>query len=344
MTIRFRTAFFLLVSVLVIWFLFAERTILAPFVLGALFAYIFNPVVSFVSKYIKLPRIWSANIVYLFLMALVIFLTTIATQRILSEFDDIRSFVSYFLLTAKTQINSLPNWIQPTVYDFLHSMQKSRIVNSSSLLPFFPQAFSRVVGLIIFLVSGYYFLREGNKFFETILTWVPKQHKVDIEIVLRKISKVLGGYLRGQIFLVFLMSFVTFISLSILGVRFSLFLGIFSGFAEIVPIIGPVIAAIVAISVVLLTGTINFGLNPLNGAIVIALLYFILRHIEDYFVIPHVMGKITKLSPFIIFFSVVTGGHVWGILGLILAVPIAAIIKILLEYSLDQINKPQKVS
>lgn len=339
MTIRFRSAFFIFLGLLTVWFLFIERAVLTPFILGAIFAYIFNPVVVFVSKRIKLPRTWSATIIYLLLVALVIAITTIATRRIIAEFDDIRNFVNYFLLTARTQINSLPDWIRPTVYDFLLSIQKSRIVNSASLLPFFPQAVSRIISLIIFLVSGYYFLSEGSMFYEKLVARVPREYKVDVEILMRKITSVLGGYLRGQIFLVFLMSLVTFVALSVLGIRFALFLSVFSGFAEIVPIIGPIIAAAVAILVVLVTGTVNFGLSPVNGAIVIAILYFALRHIEDYFVIPHVMGKITKLPPFVIFFAVVAGGHLWGILGLILAVPLAAIIRILLEYSLDQINK-----
>lgn len=322
-----------------VWFLFVERAVLAPFVLGALFAYLFNPVVVFISKHIKLPRSWVATITYLLLVIGFIALLIITTERVIADFDDIQRFVNHFLLTTRGQINSLPSWLKPTVYDFLLSLQKSRVANTSSLLPFFPQALSRLVNIVIFLVSGYYFLQEGNTFFEKLLNFVPKGYKVDIEILLRKISSVLRGYLRGQIFLVFLMSLVTFLALTILGVRFSLFLGIFSGFAEIIPIVGPIIAAILAIVVVLVTGTVHFGLSPINGALIVALLYLVLRHAEDYFVVPHVMGKITKLSPFIIFFAVITGGHLWGILGLILAVPAAAIIKILLEYSLDQIYK-----
>lgn len=344
MTIRFKNAFFIFLGLLIIWLVFAERAALTPFILGALFAYIFNPIVVFVSKNVKLPRELSANIVFLLLMALTIFLAVILTQRIIAESDDVRGFVNYFLFTARSQINSLPGWIRPTVYDFLISIQKSRAVGTTSLLPFFPQAVSRIVNIVIFFVSGYYFLREGNKFYEKIILLVPKAYKVDVEILFRKISGVLGEYLRGQIFLVFLMSAATFISLSILGVRFALFLGIFSGFAEIVPIVGPIIAAVLSMTVVILTGNVNFGLSPFNGALVIALVYFVIRHIEDYLVIPHVMGKITKLSPFVIFFAVVMGGHLWGILGLILAVPITAIIKILLEYFLDQLNKKPRTS
>lgn len=344
MTIRFRSIFFLFLGLVTVWFLFIERAVLTPFILGALFAYLFNPVVNGITKRIKLPRAWVANIVYFLLMIAVVALAIVATERIIGDFDDIRRFAEHFLVTARVQINNLPDWIRPTVYDVLLSIQKTHAINSASLLPFFPQAISRIISVLIFLVSGYYFLREGNSFVESALTKVPNKYKIDVEILLRKINGVLGGYLRGQVFLIFLMSLVTFVSLTILGVRFSLFLGIFSGFAEIVPIVGPIVAAVVAILVVLTTGTVHFGLDPINGAIIVAVLYFVLRHIEDYFIIPHVMGKITRLSPFVIFFAVVAGGHLWGILGLILAVPIAGIIKIILEYSLDQINKTSKVS
>lgn len=333
-----KTLFLFFVGILVIWFFYAERAILTPFILGAIFAYIFNPVVNLLSQKTKISRGISANIVYLLLMTIVVVVSTLITRRIINEFDDIRNYVNYLLLTARAEINTLPDWIRPSVYDFLFTIQKSKVVGAASLLPFFPQAISRLVSFIIFLVSGYYFLREGNGFFESIIRWIPKHYKVDVEILLRKINAILGSYLRGQIFLVFLMSLVTFVSLSVLGVRFALFLGIFSGFAEIVPLIGPVTAATIAVLVVLVTGTVNFGLGPINGALIVILLYFVFRHIEDYFVIPHIMGKITKLPPFVIFFAVIAGGHLAGVLGLILAVPVAAIINILLEFSLDQIN------
>src|SRR5439155_773487 len=99
------------------------------------------------------------------------------------------------------------------------------------------------------------------------LRYVPKDYRLDVEILIRKINAILGGYLRGQLLLVFIMSMFTFIALTIIGVRFSLVLGIFSGFAEIVPVIGPIIAAAIAVLVVLLTGNANFGLTPINAAL-----------------------------------------------------------------------------
>jgi len=336
MTIRLRTILISFVVLILIAFLFAERALLTPIVLGAIFAYLFNPTVNFFSEKIKLPRSLSVVVIYIIIVSIVVAAATVLTRQFLAESDDIRNYITAFAANAQQQVRTLPDFIRPTANDFIDAVVKSKTVGSVSLLPFFPKAISRIVSFLIFVFSGYYFLKEGGSMIEKGLTYVPSEYKVDIEILLRKINSVLGGYLRGQLFLVFLMSGVTFVALSVLGVRFALLIAIFSGFAEIVPVVGPIIAGALATLVVFLTGTVNFGLSPVAGAIAVVTIYFILRHAEDYFVIPHVMGKITKLPPFVIFLSVIAGGHLWGIMGLILAVPIAAIIRIILEFFLDQ--------
>jgi predicted PurR-regulated permease PerM len=79
-------------------------------------------------------------------------------------------------------------------------------------------------------------------------------------------------------------------------------------------------------------------LTPLQIALVVIAIYTIVRQLQDYLVNPYIMGRITKLHPLIILFAVISGEHIAGVLGLILAVPIAGIIKIIFEYSLDKIN------
>lgn len=340
MTIRLRTAFFIGIGIFFIWILYLARGILPPFILAAIFAYIFNPTVNFFSKKIKIPRVISVIIVYLILISIIIALGILLSQRIFTESSEITNYINYLLNTTRSQISTLPDWLQPTVYDFLFSLRKTPGVSGSfSLVPFFPKAISEVTSFIIFIFSSFYLLKDGDMFIHKFLTFVPKDLKLDVEILIRKINKVLGGYLRGEIFLVFLMALWTYLALTILGVRFALVIGIFSGFAEIVPVIGPIVAAAVACFVVLLTGNTHFFLSPFNAVIIVILIYFVLRHIEDYFIIPHVMGKITKLPPFVIFFAVIIGGHLWGILGLVLAVPIAAILRIFLEFFMDRINR-----
>ncbi|OGH09020.1 MAG: hypothetical protein A2152_01365 [Candidatus Levybacteria bacterium RBG_16_35_6] len=339
MTIRLRTLFFIALAALTIWFLYLERAILTPFILAAIFAYIFNPIANFFTHKVKLPRTISILIIYLVLVGTIVFLGIFLTERIFDESSQLRGYVVSTIKGARVQINTLPDFIRPVALDALISLEKSRIFSPSYWVTLFPQAISRIISFFLFLVAGYYFLKEGNRIFNRLLNFIPKDLRLDMEIMLRKTNRVFASYLRGQVFLVVLVSVALFIPLSILGVKFALILAIFSGFAEIVPIFGPIFAGAVAALITLISGTANFPMPTLQGAVIVIVIYFVVRMLEDYFVIPHVMGKITDLHPLIILFAVVAGGHLFGLLGLILAVPIAGAIKIILTYSFDKINE-----
>ncbi len=341
MTLRLRSAFFIITGILVLWFLYIERAILTPFIFAAIFAYIFNPIVNFFYHKLKFPRTVSVIVIYLVIVFVIILSSVAFSKRVVDESFELRKEATAITKTAKEQINSLPEWLRPTVNDTLLTFEKSTTFSYPSILSFFPKAFSRILSFIIFLFSAFYFLKEGRNMLDKILNFVPNDYKVEVDILIRRVNSVLGSYLRGQIFLVFFVSLVLFIFLTILGVRFSLILAVFSGFAEIVPIIGPIIAAGVAALVAFVGGTSHFNLSPLQLAIAVVIIYTVVRQFQDYFINPYVMGKITKLHPLIILFAVLAGEHTAGILGLILAVPIAGVLKIIFEYSLDKINNKE---
>ncbi|MDP2649604.1 MAG: AI-2E family transporter [bacterium] len=341
MVIKFKTIFFLVLAVVAIWFLYTERAILAPFVLAGIFAYVFNPVVEFFNQKIRLPKTVSILIIYIVLIGSVTIFSILLTKRIITESSELKNYVDHLAKITFNEVNTLPDWIRPTVEESLNSLEKSKIFSTQYLFSLFPQAISRIVSFFLFLFSAFYFLKEGKNVFNSILNLVPNKHKVDVEILARKINLVLGGYLRGQLILIFLVSLILYICLSILNVRFALILAIFSGFAEIVPIIGPITAGVVAALIVVVTNSSSFSMPPFQVAIAVAITYFLVRMFQDYFINPHILGRITKLHPLIILFAVVSGGHLWGILGLILAVPIAASIKIILEFALDKISEEQ---
>jgi predicted PurR-regulated permease PerM len=321
------------------WFLYLERAILTPFILAAIFAYIFNPVVNLFSRHLKLPRALAVLIIYLAIVFLIAMAGLAFSGRIIEESMELRQEATVITKTAQHEVNTLPDWLKPTVNDTLVSFEKGAFISLPSVVSFVPKAFSRILSFIIFLFAAFYFLKEGRSMFDKMLHFVPNDYKIEVDILLRKINSVLGSYLRGQIFLIFFVSLVLFVALTILGVKFALILAVFSGFAEIVPIIGPIVAAAVAALAAYLGGGASFGLAPLQAAIAVVIIYAIVRQVQDYLVNPYVMGKITKLHPLIILFAVIAGEHIAGVVGLILAVPIAGVIKIIFEYSLDKINQ-----
>ena len=144
-------------------------------------------------------------------------------------------------------------------------------------------------------------------------------------------SLLLGRYVRGQLVLVAIMWTVTTVGLTLFGVPFSLLLGLMTGVLEVIPIIGPIIAGTVA-SLVALGNPNPFGWSQLLYVAAIAIMYTILRHAEDYFVIPLVIGRIVQLHPALVIFSLLSGGAVFGLIGVILAVPVAATLRLVLIY------------
>ncbi len=342
MTIRLRTAFFIFLAVFAAWFLYIERAILTPFILGIIFAYIFNPVINFFYRYIKLPRTLSIVIIYLTIVSLFIFLGVTLTRQVTNESSEFKSFINKLPETTEMQVDNLPSWIKPVAQDTLSFLEKPKSISSTSVFNFFPQAITSIIGFFIFLFSGFYFLRDGKNMFNKLLSLAPGTYRGDLDYLSLRINNVLRGYLRGQVFMVFLVSVVLYIALSIVGVKFALILAIFSGLVEIVPIIGPIFAGAVGALIALTSSNLSFGLNSLQGAVVVIVVYFVVRQIQDYFVAPGVMGRIVKLHPLVILFSVLAGQHIWGIMGVILAVPIAGVIRILLEFSMEKINKSKK--
>jgi predicted PurR-regulated permease PerM len=309
MTIRLRTVFFVFISIVVVWFVYVVRGILTPFILAAIFAYIFNPLVNFGYHKIKLPRTVSILFMYAILMGIVIFLTVLITRQIGSESMELRNYTSTLLRTTNDQIASLPDFIRPAAREWIVSFSQTRVFSAQSLVTVFPRAIIQIIDFLIFLFTAFYFLREGGAVFQKLLHFVPNDYKDDARELLRKINGVLSAYLRGELILVLIVSCMLFVALSILGMRFALIVAIFSGFAEIVPWVGPFVAGFVASLIIVLTGSANFLLTPMQGVISVVLIYFVIRMVEDYFIMPLVMGKIVRLHPTVLFLSVLKSKH-----------------------------------
>lgn len=337
MTTHTRHIFFFILISLILWFLYLERAILAPFILAGIFAYIFNPLVSFFTLRLKTHRGISVALVYLLIMIILFFTGISIAHQIISESDDLAKYSRHLFSQTKQEFSTLPTGLQQTLYDTLYNLQHTNYITSKTVITYFPQAFSRLISFVVFLFASFYLLKDGGDLVQRLIKQAPEEYQNDIAILLKKINTVLGGYLRGEIFLVAFVTSILFVALSILGIRFALMIAIFSGLAEIVPIIGPITAGAVAIIVTLITNSTHFGLSSVQIAILVTIVYFILRHIQDYFVSPYIMGKVTRLHPLIILLAVLSAQHLAGILGVLLAVPTAATIRILLTYFSEKI-------
>lgn len=323
---------YVLIAAAVFGLLYLVREAIMPFVLAAGFAYLLNPFVSFLTHRVKLPRNFSIIAIYLVLIGLLTVTVVNISRNLRVESEQFSRETRVFLRDAEASITSLPDWLQPVASDSLESARASLLYPQRRIMAFLPGAANRTISVLVFLVASFYFLRDGHKFIKGFFGLLPAKIAREVETVLIKINRVLGNYLRGQLLLVGIMSTLTYISLTVIGVRYALILSIFTGFAEVIPYVGPIVAAVVAMGVAFADQVSRFNLIPVLDVALVGVVYFILRQLEDLFIIPQVMGRLTKLHPLVIMFAVLTGGRFFGLIGYLVAVPVVASLKVVLDY------------
>jgi predicted PurR-regulated permease PerM len=185
--------------------------------------------------------------------------------------------------------------------------------------------------LLVFLIATFFLLRDAPRLFGWFRRILPASQRNELIPLFAQVNTVLGRYVRGQMFLIGVMSTATFIGLSILQVPFVLLLAIMTGVLEVIPIVGPITAGAIA-CLVALGHPAPWGLSQIGYVAIVAVMYTVLRHAEDYFVIPLVIGRIVKLHPAVVIFSLLTGGALYGLLGVLIAVPVAATLRLVLIY------------
>ncbi|MDP9251789.1 MAG: AI-2E family transporter [Chloroflexota bacterium] len=334
-TKRAVVAAFSALAILLVW---RAGDVVEPFIWGLIVAYILLPVVGAIERRFALPRTLAALAVFVALLAIIFGGGRLVIPRIAENAGDLQKNWPVLLANVQDTVSSTFN--QVGLGDLGASLIGPNVDDIERQLAAMAQrtALPVAVGLghfllqfLIFLIATFLLLRDAPRLYGFARRNLPGRQRREIMQVLGETNVMLGRYIRGQLFLVLLMSTVTTIALTLLGVPYSVLLGVLTGLLETIPFVGPITAGAIACLVAL--GHPNpFGWSQLVYVGVVATMYTILRHAEDYLVIPTVIGRAVRLHPAIVIFSLLTGGAVFGLLGIILAVPVAATVRLVLIY------------
>lgn len=341
MTVTTKQLLLASLCILGVVFIYLARGMLTPFVFAAVFSFIFTPIVEGAAEHLRLPKTLSIFLIYLFLLALTVAGAVYLGGRVLAEAKQITAGGNIDA-AARSAINGLPDWqisgqtfgLKSSAEQFLNSLKEVANTYQAQAIPFFTGALTEVVGVLVFFLASFYFMRDSSRMGRQMLAALPPRYRDDTRIIMSKVSVILGNYLRGQVILIAIMAVLAYVALTILGVKYALIIAILTGFLEIIPYVGPITAGAIAVGASYLTGQNNFGLDPVSLSVVVLVIYFILRQMEDYVVIPHLYARLTQLHPLVVIFAVLAGGQLFGVIGLVLAVPVAASIKVVTEYLL----------
>ncbi len=169
---------------------------------------------------------------------------------------------------------------------------------------------------------------------------VPEAYKPELLSLMGEISQTWTSFLRGQLLLMLIIGTVTTLGNAILGVPQALFLGIIAGIFELIPSVGPTLAAIPAVLLALLFGSTHFAINQIVFALLVLGMYVLIQLIENQFLVPKVMGDAVNLPPVIVLIGTIAGAMAFGVLGALLATPVIATGNIIFRYAYRKILEP----
>lgn len=305
-------------------FIYYIRDIIALIFIVFIIVAALSPAVGYFEK--KMPRTLAVILLYLILIALISLISIIVFNPLAHQ---IKQLADSLPILIERNSSIFQSWRDSQVTDILQDFLKSISGRLSQLTGnVFQTIFSIFGGFItaitVFIMSFYLLLEEksSKKALETVL---PETQHIRAYEILRKFSEKLGSWFRGQLLLMIIIGVLDFIILSILKVEGSLALATWGGITELIPIIGPIIGAIPAIIIALTTKGIW------SAFLVGVLLIGLIQWLESQFIVPNVMKKAVGLSPVIIIIAILIGGKLMGIFGVVIAVPVAAIISVVVH-------------
>jgi predicted PurR-regulated permease PerM len=329
----------LLVAALAI--LWLARGVLGPFIIAAIVAYAFSPLVIAAERRTSWPRIVIVAIGYVIAVAIVAGLVVLLAGRVTRELNLLATSGPDSLATLLRQVlgsdsielggqqitvAAIATQIQASVAGFLSS--------PSDALHLATQTGELFLQAILALIVTFYFLIDGEMLWNRAITLLPAEHRDRTIDVLARIHIVLGKWLRGQLFLIALVAAVVYVALGpILHLPYALGIAILTGVLEIIPLVGPLIATAIA-------ATDAFARGGAGLAGVVVVIYFVLRQVEDQLVMPVVIGRAVHLHPVVTIFAVLVGLSVYGVLGGLLGVPIAAALNVIFRELYPAVAEP----
>ncbi len=330
--------------ILAVVFLHYIRSEIYPFLWAIFAAYLLTPVVNYLNFRILIPRFLVVFGLYVFFLSLLI-----VAARYLFPF--VSSQVTFFIEDFPKLEGALVHSVGPRPLGIDINQLMDQVAanlggvsgNTNSQVKLLTSAFSTTIRILIFLFTTFYLLMDGPRISGSMIRLIPTSYRPELMRLAGQINTTWTQYIRGELILFGIMSVASFVGLEALRVPGAVPIALATGALELLPLVGPFTAGALAVSVAYLNGTNPFGWSQVTYGVVVAVMYLILRETEDYVVVPRVLGKAVKLHPLIVLFALVSGGLIAGLFGLLIAVPIAASLKIVGAYLYDKmVNDPAK--
>jgi predicted PurR-regulated permease PerM len=300
------------------------KIVIALVFLGLIIAAAMRPGIDWLARH-RVPRPAGLAIHYLAVAGAIAVLLWIAVPRAIDQVDQALGGVP----TSQQELNQKAKHSTGIKHQFFLGVQR-RLKKLPSAGGVFhlsvtagTKAMEVIVGIFFIFATAAYWIFEREKGIRLVTSLTARKHRRVVHDTWELIDAKLGAYVRGTLLLVAFVGTVLSLGFWLIGLPFWLLVGVFAGLVEIVPVIGPLVAGILAIGV---------GLTvSIHTAVLAGVLVLVVRQFEDYIVIPRVMGHVTGLSPLVVLVGVSAVGILFGGFYVVLATPFIAVLATLLD-------------
>lgn len=317
-------------------FLYLIKPILLPFVVGIGIAYFLDPAADRLEEE-GLSRTYATCVITLVFFSVIV-LGFVLIMPLLS--DQVMGFVR----EVPEYVDHVRDMVQPYMRDIFHRFGISNppatatLSASSPLLGILPAVGAHVLSsgaalfnilalLMITPLVAFYLLRDWDRIVERVDALLPRRHAAVIEEQCRAIDKTLAGFLRGQINVCLALAFIYAVGLSVVGLKYSLLIALLGGILIIIPYLGAGLTGMISLTV----AYIQFG--EWDKVLQVACVLIFAQIAESYFLTPKLVGENVGLHPLWILFGMLSGGSIFGFVGVLLAVPVTAVIGVLVRFA-----------
>jgi predicted PurR-regulated permease PerM len=324
--------------------LYLGSTALGPFVVGLVLAYLLDMPVERMSR-IGVPRWLSVLIVYAVVVFILIEAVVLTLRPLADELSTfIREFPTFTAQVADMYAHlELAPTLRRAIDTWLSELGNGIAgLDPTALLPVvsgIAGIVGSIVGYVLIPVWVFYLIKDRPALTAAAERSMPAAWRADVRAISSLVLRVFGQWLRGQVFLGLTVGVATFAGLILLSAtvdpifgRFAILLSVVAGVLELLPIIGPIIAAVPAVLLALTAG--------LDVAAAAVIMYTVIQQLENNLLVPKIQGDAVELHPSAVMFALVIGGAIAGLLGAILALPITAAARDVFRYLFHRLDEP----
>jgi predicted PurR-regulated permease PerM len=338
---RWIQAIALAAGILLLWAVAsAARAVVLIFVVAAVVALIVNPLVKLLRRRARVPRGLAIFVVYIGFVAVLVGIGAALASPVSNQVRTFQRDVPGIVDSANKSLTDVQSWLdrnhigiklQSQGQSALSTIEKNVLKGSGSLVKFTTSLLTSVakaaLAVILTIVISIYMLVYSDRIGRVVRSVMPPSDGSPEDDFPLRVQKAVFGYVRGQFIFSLIMGFSAGIALWIFGAvgifpdgqRYALFFGVFYGLMELVPFIGPVLGALPPVLVALFE-------DPLT-AVWVALLFLALQQLEGHIVAPQVFSRALRINPLLVLLALLVGGEVYGLVGALVALPIAAVLR-----------------